>query len=556
MNKLTKALFTFTGNVSFKLQLVFFVALLVLVSACTDSMLKDEDISNDLSLLSQNLSKEFGKLGVSDAANGGAVDEFYFLVPTVAKSPKFYKDFHPSLDPIVEISDDLAFKNYHAVFNREGAADGRVVVNKQQENYFVDWNPSQTKAQTGKIYRIRVRVGEKVLGHLDVGIVPSSQTKALQDGLIPVVQNQNFRIAFRVEEKECPARIEVKPTEATVLVGGERQYEAIVYNFFGEVLTDLAFLDIKWSVEDGEIASIDQKGMAKGKKFGVSGIKAKSFDVEGTATLFVQEAIGPRPGRDVVVFNDINLFDNTALRNDNNKLFVRNLINFETIGDRKDGKTVWFDCGRRSGYPGACSSVDVLTQLQNIIKDNGFDLKFIQSENADDSPLRNIDADVKILFLWLPKVQYSVAEINEMKDFANEGGRIVFIGEWDGFYTQVGLNVENQFLVNMGAVMRNLGNRFNCLSFAGQPYPILQSTSLRSHPITRDLTNLTIACASKIELGPGDFALFYDTSNTHVLGGVAQIDTNPITELKNARIADMIMSRIQEELDVKKTAGN
>ena len=140
MKNLTKALSTFTGRGSFKIQLGFFVALLLLMNACTDSMLKDEDISNDLSLLSQNLSKEFGKLGVSDAANGGSVDEFYFLAPTVAKAPKYYKNFHPNLSPIVEISDDLGFKNYHAVFNRDGAADGKVVVNPQEENYFVDWN--------------------------------------------------------------------------------------------------------------------------------------------------------------------------------------------------------------------------------------------------------------------------------------------------------------------------------------------------------------------------------------------------------------------------------
>jgi hypothetical protein len=44
--------------------------------------------------------------------------------------------------------------------------------------------------------------------------------------------------------------------------------------------------------------------------------------------------------------------------------------------------------------------------------------------------------------------------------------------------------------------------------------------------------DLTIACASVIEPGEGDFALFYDTTNTSVLGGVAKIDTTPISELK------------------------
>ena len=72
--------------------------------------------------------------------------------------------------------------------------------------------------------------------------------------------------------------------------------------------------------------------MAKGKKFGLTKVSAKSFDVEGSADLFVQEAIGPRPGRDVVVFNDFNVFDETRMQNPNNQLLVKNLINFETIG--------------------------------------------------------------------------------------------------------------------------------------------------------------------------------------------------------------------------------
>ena len=46
-----------------------------------------------------------------------------------------------------------------------------------------------------------------------------------------------------------------------------------------------------------------------------------------------------------------------------------------------------------------------------------------------------------------------------------------------------------------------------------------------------DIDDLTIACASVIEPGEGDFPLFYDSTNELVLGGVAKIDTAPITEL-------------------------
>jgi hypothetical protein len=262
----------------------------------------------------------------------------------------------------------------------------------------------------------------------------------------------------------------------------------------------------------------------------------------------VQEAIAPRPGRDVVVFNDVNHLDNNGLNNPNNRLLVRNLIEYETIGNRANGKTVWMDCGRNSGYSQACQGNSTHTALHQFIQNSGYSLTFINSTNT---PLTNIDPDVKILFLWLPKVQFSVAEINAMKDFANEGGRIIFIGEWDGFYTNVGLAVENQFLVNMGAVMRNVGNAVDC------GYNTLPFASLRPHPITRDMTDITIACASVIQLGPNDFALFYNSTNSLVLGGVAQIDTNPITELQNARVApsDQSRLRILGELDPRKTTG-
>ncbi|WP_051069648.1 Ig-like domain-containing protein [Mariniradius saccharolyticus] len=495
-------------------------------------MLKDEDISNDLSLLSQSLSKEFGKLGISDAANGGSVDEFYFLAPTVAKSPKYHKNFHPNLSPVVEISDDLGFKNFHAVFNRDGSADGKVVVNPLEENYFVDWNPSQTKAQIGKIYRIRVRIGEKVLGHMDVGVVPSNQTKALQDGIIPAVQGQNFRVAFRLEEKECPARIEVKPSEATVVIGGEQRYEAIVYNFYGEVLTDFEFLAVKWSIADGEIASIDQDGLAIGKSFGSTQVKAKSFDVEGTATLFVQEVeTAPRPGKDIIVFNDMNVFDNSiGLVNPNNRLLVRNLINFETIGPRANGNSIWFDCGKDSRYPLACSFTDgIHTELKFLIQSLGFDLGIIDSSV---NPLIDIPMDVKVLFLWLPRSPYLLNEINSLKKFAEQGGRIVFIGEFNLFYEEIGFRVQNHFLENMGSGMRNVGGNFACFDIERQ----IPLSSLRPHPITRDMIGATFACASKVLTGANDYPLVYDPFNREVLASVAQINTNPISQLTQFRI--------------------
>lgn len=536
------------------IQILFF-------AACSENMLKDEDISNDLSLLSQSLSKEFGKLGLSDAANGGLVDEFYFMDLPGGKQPKYFGKFHPNLQPVVEISDDLTFGSKHAVFSRNSDSSLKVTVDVANERYSISWKPSDTKAQVGKIYRIRVKIGEKVLGYKDVGIVPSSKTQKLQDGVIPVVYDQVAMTTFRLEEKECPARIEVTPYEATVLINGQQQYKAVVYNFYGEVLPNPS---INWRTGDSSIATMNNLAIVTGHKLGFTEVIAEVQGLTGKALVFVQEAAGeyvPRPGKDIVVLNDVNPFFGDAILDPNNVTFVKNLVNYDAPEVRGSGSKIWFDCGRNSAHvkdqPGPCQDSNRYNTMRNIIRGEGFSLEDISSSAGT---LIDIPIEVKVIFLWLPRINYSVAEINALKKFANEGGRIVFIGEWDVFYGSDGIAIQNQFLVNMGAVMRNIGQAVDCLyqdGFGNFLHPRLPGTSLRAHPITRDMAHLTIACASVIELGPADYPLFYDTSNTKVLAGVAQIDTELITELKNARVLpiDQKRMRVLGEPDAAKTGG-
>ncbi|PRX46344.1 motility-associated ABC transporter substrate-binding family protein [Salegentibacter salegens] len=230
------------------------------------------------------------------------------------------------------------------------------------------------------------------------------------------------------------------------------------------------------------------------------------------------------PGRDVVVLNDINIFDNTALADPDNVRFVQNLVNYTTTGVRNSGDVVWIDRGRnaRCYSNGECTETGWAT-TESVMEDEGFTVESIFSTVGS---LTSIPSDVKIVMLVMPTSQYTVDEINTLKQFAADGGRIIFVGEYDSFYANI--EVENQFLANMGAVLFNSGGRVDC------DYTILPSASNRDHPIMAGIEDLTIACASVIEPGDGDFALFYDTTNTLVLGGVAKIDTAPITELKQA----------------------
>ncbi len=253
--------------------------MLLIFTSCSESAFEFEDISDELSALSQTQAARYGKIGISDAANDG-IDEFYFLEPTVAKNPKFSGRFHPDLLPVVEISDDFGFERLHQVFTRNDPAY-KISVDRTNQHYVLNWNSSKNKAEKGKIYRVRVRIGEKVMGYMDVAIVPKNQGK-LDGGLTPLQENQSLKIQFRLEEKHCPANIIVEPESADILVGQAKQFIAKVYNYYGELLDNIK---VKWSLENEEIASINKEGKVSAIAVGTTKIVAKASDVAGAANL-------------------------------------------------------------------------------------------------------------------------------------------------------------------------------------------------------------------------------------------------------------------------------
>lgn len=228
--------------------------------------------------------------------------------------------------------------------------------------------------------------------------------------------------------------------------------------------------------------------------------------------------VPPPPGKDIVVFNDINPFDNTGMDNPNNRLMVKNLVSFTTSGTRNGGTKVLFDRGREStcGGTGECNDTNLST-MRGIIQGEGFT---IEELNSTQGSITTLPPDVKVVFLWNPTVTFTNAEINALKQFAAEGGRVVFIGEWQGYYDAITL--ENDFLNKMGAVMTNTGQAVDC------GYTTLPQASLRPHQITQGMTNVTVACSSVLVPGPNDYPLYYDSTNTKVLSAVATIDITPL----------------------------
>ena len=238
---------------------------------------------------------------------------------------------------------------------------------------------------------------------------------------------------------------------------------------------------------------------------------------QGCATVTIDAV--PTAGADVVVFNDLNMFDNYYGAPDslNNGRLFKNLVNFSGAGSRGAGTKVlvYFGHGSVCGCAGQFGS---WSTFEATMSSQGYTV----FEGSDETtPITSIDPAVKVLVLALPTVAFDYLEINALKQFAADGGRIVWVGEYDGYYG-AGIAVENQFFTDIGAVMRNLGSAYDC------GLVVLPASSLRSHQIMTGLTDLSVACASEVQLGPNDFALFYDDTNAHVLGAVAKIDLTPL----------------------------
>jgi len=229
----------------------------------------------------------------------------------------------------------------------------------------------------------------------------------------------------------------------------------------------------------------------------------------------------PSAGADVLVFNDINIWDNSAFVTGgggdsvNNDRLVRNIVGFTAQGSRANGTVLMNYHGSGSICGSSCASTSNTT-MTAILAAAGFSVIDELGPTLDSIP-----AGVKVLFLWTPSVVFSRNEINLMKQFAAQGGRLVFVGEHDGYYA-AGIPIENQFLIDMGAQMTNIGQAVDCGRVV-QPDSVL-----RQHQVTTGMTAVAMGCASVIVPGPNDFPLWYDMTNTQVLAAVAKVSLVPL----------------------------
>ncbi|MGH7664629.1 MAG: hypothetical protein ACRENI_10095 [Gemmatimonadaceae bacterium] len=225
-------------------------------------------------------------------------------------------------------------------------------------------------------------------------------------------------------------------------------------------------------------------------------------DIDATVSYSIEAVSppdGPQYAGSIAVFNDVNPFTSLASAPDHQQL-ISNLVQFSGAG-RGAGTGVLFDHGKDS----FCGSppVDVLcgsfAALKTAIAGLGFTVTDASS-SATSAPLTTLGSNVKVVFLVLPTQAYTVNEINALKTFASEGGRVVFFGEYcDPERNLVycdGVSIENDLLAALGVPLA-----FRLGTFAS-PLAIAAS-GIRSHQITAGVAGFTFLGTSGLTLGAG-----------------------------------------------------
>jgi hypothetical protein len=229
---------------------------------------------------------------ISDGAHGG--NPHFFFLPPMVPNPSFSGTFDAALSPLVEICETPACLAMHVTFTMTtGPGSETIRVSPTDGHYIVNWHTNHTGAVVGNTYRIRVRVGDLVLGFADIQIASNGQQarNVTNNQTIGLVGGRTLPIKFRIETGVV-ARIEVSPSQATIGVGGDQQFTATLYNLHNQVIPDGT---VVWSSSDNGIASLDQTGLATGHAVGSVTITASSKGTSGTASLTVT-AVAPPEG--------------------------------------------------------------------------------------------------------------------------------------------------------------------------------------------------------------------------------------------------------------------
>jgi uncharacterized protein YjdB len=259
-------------------------------------------------------------------------------------------------------------------------------------------------------------------------------------------------------------------------------------------------------------------------KFQVCASQATPTALSGCAIVVISPI--PSGGADVIVINDMNLMQDNYMTAGNHQFF-KNVVGFTPVGPRSTATKVMFYFGHQSQcYPGSCGP-----SANGALRADMSTVGITQIVDDVSATITAVDPGVKVLYLMNPKSTFSKTEVNNLKAFAGEGGRIVFIGENPGYYGS-GIQIENQLLLDLGAQLTNSTGYASCSGADDQP-----AANIRTHQTTTGVTDLNVPCATEILLGPNDYAIVVGPQGTARPGpgvplvpvvAVAKIDLTPL----------------------------
>ncbi len=257
-----------------------------------------------------------------------------------------------------------------------------------------------------------------------------------------------------------------------------------------------------------------------------------SRDGAAEGTIEVTYVIRPLTGGgDLVLFGDGNFFDATALANADNQRLADNLATYGHPGARGTATQVQIDCGRQSAGGYLCQGG--LGALTSALASAGYETVVNPSTAGS---LTSIAASIKVLMLIMPCEAFDFEEVNTLKQFAVEGGRVVMASEFQDFYGdnwQTCSAAQNALARNLGTQVGLTGGQHSC------NYNTLPAESLRPHQITAAMASVTMGCSSEVFADTSARPLFYDLFNEVRIAVADRIDTEPViptlTNVETAR---------------------
>lgn len=247
-----------------------------------------------------------------------------------------------------------------------------------------------------------------------------------------------------------------------------------------------------------------------------------SASITATALAPVLPPSGSGNAGDIVIIDDVNAFDDnygfamsgsTAVYG--NPQFIRNLLNYTPTGSRAAANKVLLVADR--GNTDYTLTGYNWTKFAALLGSLGLTI----TQTTSHSVFAPVASDVKLIIIHTPSTSIAFSEINGLKSFAAQGGRILFVGENNGYYAYQSLET---------AFLRAMGSAITVVPACAAWGEVVRSVA---HPLTAGVA-LTGAggfyqiCSSyHTGHGANDTPLMYDASN-RVVGTVVKVNTTPL----------------------------